>query len=266
MQIATLNINSINARLPNLIGWLRENMPDVMLLQEIKTEFDNFPFFDLQMLGYEAKILGQKGYNGVAILSRYPLKLTAQNLPNFFDKNARYIECETNIYGKNITFASVYLPNGNPPYNNPCNNEKFIYKLNWMNAFLKHARNLIIQNKNVIFAGDFNVIMENNDVYNPELFVDNALFNPQVQAKLRFLTRIGYCDAYRQLHLNESGYTFWDYTGNALKNDLGMRIDYIFTSPYMTDCLSQCKVDKKFRFLEKSSDHTILIADFKDKP
>lgn len=265
MKIATLNVNSINARLDNLIEWLRENKPDVMLLQEIKCEFNNFPFFDLQMNGYEAKVLGQKSYNGVAVLSRYPLKLRSENLPNFADDNARYLECELSIGKQSYVIASLYLPNGNPPYNNPTDDSKFAYKLRWMDAFTKHVKDLAAQNRNVILGGDFNVIMSEYDVYNPQEFIGNALYRPEVQNRIRYLTRIGWCDTYRSLYPQERGYTFWDYTGGAFINDLGMRIDYILTSPAMTDCLIDCKIDREFRKKEKASDHTILIAEFEDR-
>ena len=245
MKIATLNINSVNARLTNLIDWLVQNKPDIMLLQEIKTEFNNFPFFDIQTAGYDIKVLGQKSYNGVAVLSRFPLRITAENLPDFPDENARYLECETTIGKHTYTIASIYLPNGNPPYNNPADTSKFVYKLKWMEAFLKRADYLIKQNKKTIFAG-------------------NALFRPEVQNRLRLLSRLGYCDTYRRLYPQTAGYTFWDYTGNAFQNDLGMRIDYIFTAPFLTDRLLDCTIDRDFRKRDKASDHTILIAEFKD--
>ena len=264
MKVATLNINSVNARLTNLCDWLRENQPDVMLLQEIKTEFNNFPFFDMQMAGYEAKILGQKSYNGVAILSRTPLTVTAENLPNFTDENARYLEAETIINGKKYTVASIYLPNGNPPANNPTDTTRFEYKLAWMDAFLEHADDLLKSGKNVILGGDFNVILTADDVYNPELFKGNALYCEEVWRRLNKLSYLGYNDAYRTLFPSQPGYTFWDYTGGALQNDLGMRIDYIFSAPAMTDRLQKCVIDKDFRRKEKASDHTVLIAEFKD--
>ena len=264
MKIATLNINSVNARLTNLTDWLVKNQPDVMLLQEIKTEFNNFPFFDIQMAGYKTEILGQKSYNGVAILSRHPMKVCTQNLPNFPDENARYLECEISVNDKPHVVASLYLPNGNPPQNNLADTSKFSYKLKWMDAFLEHADELIKQNKPVILAGDFNVIMTPHDVYNPELFIGNALFRPEVQNRLRLLSRIGYCDTYRRLYPHDNGYTFWDYTGGSFQNDFGMRIDYIFTSPYLTDRLKNCFIDKEFRRKEKASDHTILMAEFED--
>ncbi len=264
MKIATLNINSINARLNNLNEWLQQNQPDVLLLQEIKTEFNNFPFFDMHMLGYEAKILGQKSYNGVAVLSRYPLEVITENMPEFIDDNARYLECKISANGQDYIVASLYLPNGNPPYNNPSDTSKFDYKLRWMDALLQYADKLIIEHKNIVLGGDFNVILTPQDVYNPELFAGDALYRPEVQNRLRFLLRSGYCDTFRALHPKETGYTFWDYNAGSFQNDLGLRIDYILSSPALTDRLISCAVDKKFRAMEKASDHTVLIAEFKD--
>ena len=264
MKIATLNINSINARLPNLCDWLRQNQPDVLLLQEIKTEFNNFPFFDLQTLGYEAKILGQKSYNGVAVLSRHKMKVTAENLPNFTDENSRYLEVEISKNNKKYIIASLYLPNGNPPANNSADSSRFEYKLQWMDAFLQHAEKLMLQHKNVDLAGDFNVILTKKDVFNPEMFAGNALYRPEVWQRLHRLEFMGYSDSYRLLYPQENGYTFWDYTGASFANDLGRRIDDVFCSPAMADCLTDCKIDKNFRAKEKASDHTVLMAEFED--
>lgn len=264
MKISTLNINSVNARLNNLINWLGINTPEVLLLQEIKCEFNNFPFFELQTLGYQVKILGQKSYNGVAVLSKYPLEITAENLPEFPDENARYLECRLKIKGEAYTVSSLYLPNGNPPQNNYNDESKFVYKLGWMDAFLKHAEKLLLQEKNVLLGGDFNVILTPDDVFNPEQFAGDALYRPEVISRLKRLRNMGYCDTFRQLYPKQNGYTFWDYTGGSLQNDLGLRIDYIWSSPALTDRLLSCSIDKDFRKLEKSSDHTILTAEFKD--
>ncbi len=264
MKIATLNVNSVNARIANLCDWLGRNQPDVLLLQEIKTEFNNFPFFDLQMQGYEAKILGQKSYNGVAILSRHPLTVRTENLPNYAEENARYLECETVINNQKYVIASLYLPNGNPPYNNPADNSKFAYKLRWMDALQSHADKLLQMYKNVILGGDFNVILTPHDVYNPELFAGDALYRPEVRNRLKLLLRSGWCDTYRTLYPEPNGYTFWDYNAGSLQNDLGLRIDYILSSPALTDSLLSCTVDRDFRAKEKASDHTVLTAEFED--
>ena len=264
MKVATLNINSINARLGNLCAWLNENKPDILLLQEIKTEFNNFPFWDLQMTGYEAKILGQKSYNGVAILSKTPLTIIQENLPDFADENARYLEVQTTIDNKKYTFASIYLPNGNPSKTAPDDNSRFEYKLKWMDSFLCHAENLLKKEKNVILGGDFNIMLTPRDVYNPELFIDSPLYRQEVWTRLKKLMYLGYTDAFRTLYPQTNGYTYWDYGTTAFANDLGLRIDYLFLSPNMADCLTDCFIYRQLRSKEKSSDHTVLIAKFKD--
>lgn len=261
MKIATFNVNSINARLDNLLEWLQAVSPDVVLLQEIKTEFNNFPFFDLQMIGYEAKIIGQKSYNGVAILSKHKIKVLQEGLPDFEDENARYLEVEIN----GIRFASIYLPNGNPPYNAPDDTSKFDYKLRWMEALYKHAQSLLKLNQPVLLGGDFNVILTDNDVYDPKLFANNALCREEVRQRLTALKYLGFYDAYRTLYPKDTGYTFWDYAGNAFNADFGMRIDYIFLSAELADRLKTCEVDKEPRRKNKPSDHTALVVELDEK-
>lgn len=260
MKIATYNVNSINARIDNLTVWLKKENPDVVFLQEIKCEFNAFPFFELQTLGYEAKILGQKSYNGVAILSKTKLMVVAENLSDFTDEQARYLEAETVIDGKKYRLASVYLPNGNPPYNDPDDDSRYVYKLNWMAALYKRAQYLLSLRIPVILGGDFNVILRDDDVYNPEEYRKNALFRPEVRQRLNALQYLGFYDAFRSLHPVKNGYTFWDYAGGALHNDMGMRIDYLFLSPDAADMLESCEVDKAPRLGVKPSDHTVLKA------
>jgi len=261
MKIATYNVNSVNARLDNLLSWLAGERPDIVLLQEIKTEYNNFPFFDIRAAGYDVCILGQKSYNGVAILSRGTVKTVCENLPGFPDDQARYLEADVTLDGETFRAASVYLPNGNPPYNDAADTSKFDYKLRWTDAFLNHMRELALLPQPVVVGGDFNVIMTDKDVYDPKLFAGNALFRPEVQNRLKQLSFLGFYDAFRSLHPDESGYTFWDYTGNALAADFGMRIDYIFLSAPAADRLSSCQVDKKPRQSDKPSDHTPLTAE-----
>ena len=259
MKVATFNINSINARLELLQNWLKKENPDVVLLQEIKTEFNAFPFFELQTIGYEAKVLGQKSYNGVAVLSKHKMKVIHEGLPNFIDENSRYLEVDVEYGEQKIRVASIYLPNGNPPYNNPDDNSKFEYKLQWFDAFYKHAQNLLFLRQPVILGGDFNVILSPNDVYNVEEYKNNALFRKEVRARMNAVLNLGYHDAFRMLHAQEVGYTFWDYAGGAFANDLGMRIDYLLLSPMMADKLEKCWVDKSVRAEAKPSDHTPLF-------
>ncbi|MBE6452529.1 MAG: exodeoxyribonuclease III [Alphaproteobacteria bacterium] len=262
MKIATYNVNSINARLDNLSEWLNLENPDVVLLQEIKCEFNDFPFFALQALGYEVKILGQKAYNGVAILSRHKMKVASENLPDFKDEQSRYLEVDCVINNEEYRIASVYLPNGNPPYNNANDDSKYIYKLNWMSALYKRAEELLKLQKPVVLGGDFNVILKDDDVYDPDKYQNDALFRPEVRQRLKALQYLGYYDAFRCLHQTKSGYTFWDYSGGAIYQDLGMRIDYLWLSAKAVDKLKSCEVDKRPRLSPKPSDHTVLMAEF----
>lgn len=263
MKIATYNVNSVNARMENLTAWLAAVQPDIVLLQEIKSEFNAFPFFDLQMAGYDAKILGQKSYNGVAVISRHKIKVTEEGLPGFNDENARYLEAVVELGEHRVRVASIYLPNGNPPYNAPDDKSKFEYKLRWMDALYKHAQNLLRLNEPVILGGDFNVILTDAEVYNPELFRNNALMREEVRQRMTALLYLGWFDAYRTLHPNDIGYTYWDYSGNALNADYGMRIDYLLLSPKAADGLVSCEVDKSPRLGVKPSDHTALVAELK---
>lgn len=262
MKIATYNVNSINARIENLTAWLQKTAPDIALLQEIKSEYNNFPFFELQAAGYNVHMLGQKSYNGVAVLSRGKSKLIREGLPGFDDENARYLEAEITVDNLPWRVASVYLPNGNPPYNNPDDDSKFLYKLQWMDALYEHAAQLLTLRQPVVLGGDFNVILTDGDVYDPKLFRGNALTRPEVRQRFNALCHLGFYDCFRCLHPDDNGYTFWDYTNNAFNADFGMRIDYLLANAFAADRLQYCEVDKLPRRDDKPSDHTVLIAGF----
>lgn len=260
MKVATYNVNSINARLPNLLGFLAREKPDVLMLQEIKCGFNDFPLFEINSAGYNVKFIGQKSYNGVALLSPHKISNVIEGLPDFEDENARYLEADVSVNGESVRAVSLYLPNGNPPYNNPDDESKFAYKLQWMNAFYKRAAELLESGQKVILGGDYNVILTDFDVYNPEMFRNNALFREEVKQRLKALEYLGYYDAFRCVKPNENGYTYWDYAGSALTADWGMRIDYLMLSPKAVDGLADCYVDKQTRSSEKPSDHAPLIA------
>lgn len=264
MKIATFNVNSINARIESLSALLNSEKPDVVLLQEIKTEFENFPFFEINALGYDAKVFGQKSYNGVAILSRHKIEITQENLPDFPDESARYLEAKIDINEKTMRVASIYLPNGNPPYNNPDDESKFLYKLRFMEALYDYALKLAESHENIILGGDFNTIFTDFDVYNPQLFKNNALCREEVRQRFAALCYLGYHDAFRALHTKDNGYTYWDYSGGAFAADLGMRIDYLMLSPSMADKLKSCRVMKNIRALARPSDHAPLMAEFEE--
>jgi len=269
MKIASYNVNSVNARVSGLCEWLQETRPDIVLLQEIKCEFNSFPFFEINAAGYDAKILGQKSYNGVAVLSRHKMQIMQENLPEFEDENARYLETLVTVDGAPVRVASIYVPNGTPPPTNPSDWSKFAYKLQWMDAFAKHTEKLLHCPEPVILGGDFNVILTDKDVYNPELFRGGALYRPEVVNRLQSVAYQGWSDAFRVAQIkssaltskSENGYTYWDYGGGAFVGDLGLRIDYLWLSPKAVDRLDKCEVDKAPRRKQKSSDHTPLVAE-----
>jgi len=249
IRIATWNVNSINARLANVLDWLRRAAPDVLLLQEIKCQDEAFPALEFQALGYQAAVHGQKSYNGVAILSRLPLAHVRRGLPgDDADCQARWIEAE--IAG--IRVASLYLPNGNP-----APGEKFDYKLAWMGRLVDYAAALLAGEAPVVLGGDWNVCPADADVYDPPAWQDDALCRPESRALFRRVLHQGFTDAFRALHPDaDRAYTFWDYQAGAWQRDIGLRIDHFLLSPQAADRLAGCGIDKEPRGRDKASDHT----------
>ncbi|MBO5038021.1 MAG: exodeoxyribonuclease III [Alphaproteobacteria bacterium] len=264
MKIATYNINSIKARTGNFFSWLKETQPDLVFLQEIKCETENFLYFECESLGYKCAVLGQKSYNGVAILSKYDLQITATNLPEFQDDPAsRYIEILVQNGKEKFYAASIYAPNGCSA-DKTVQQEKLAYKLKWFDKFYHRATELLYSGYPVIFGGDFNVMMQDIDVYDENRFKHSPLYIKEVQDKIRTLMFAGFHDTFRTLYPEKEGYTFWDYTGNAFVTNSGLRIDYLFISACFALRLKNCFVDKSLRMADKPSDHTALIAEFED--
>jgi len=248
LKIATWNVNSVKARLPNVQDWLRQAAPDVVLLQETKTPDDSFPLLEFQALGYQAAIHGQKSYNGVAILSRLPIADVVCRLPEGDgDDHARYIEASV----AGIRLASLYLPNGNP-----APGDKYDYKLAWMRRLLAHSKTLLASGQPVVLGGDYNVCPTDADVYDPEAWRDDALCRPESRALFRQLLHAGYTEAWRALHPDQRGFSFWDYQAGAWMRDLGLRIDHLLLSPQAADRLRAAEIDKGPRGQDKASDHT----------
>lgn len=251
MKLATFNVNSVRARLTNLLEWLQQAAPDIVFLQEIKCEADSFPQAELAQAGYCALVHGQKSYNGVAILSRQPLECVQTSLLDG-DAQARYLEARLGP----ITLINIYAPNGNP-----LGSEKFPYKLNWLERLSARAQNLIAQETPFLIAGDFNIIPEALDCHDPAAWAGDALFQPESRRAYRRLINLGLYDAFRCLHPHDAGYTFWDYQAGAWPRNLGIRIDLALLSPQLTDCLSTCHVDREPRGKDKASDHTPLVVE-----
>lgn len=257
MKIATFNVNSVKARLGNLKDWLDEAQPDIACLQEIKCVDDAFPKSDIEALGYNVAVHGQKTYNGVAILSRYPLEDVTPGLPgDASDEQARYLEAVVSINGGVVRVASIYLPNGNG------GEEKYAYKLKWMDRLIAHARGLLAHEEPLVLAGDYNVIPTDDDVYDPAAWAEDALFLPETRAKFHALLNLGLTDAFRACHTEAHRYSFWDYQRGAWQKDHGIRIDHLLLSPQAADRLSGCDIDRAVRGREKPSDHAPVWASF----
>ncbi len=251
-KIATWNVNSIKARLPNVIEWVRAAAPDVLCLQEIKCVTEAFPSLEFEDLGYSVAVHGQKTYNGVAILSKSGLEDVRTGLPGAeVDEQARYIEATTDLDGRMVRLASIYLPNGNPT-----DSDKYPYKLDWMAHLKAHAAALLATEEPVVLAGDYNVIPDPGDVYDPEGWRDDALYRLDSRRRFREILNLGYTDAYRALHREVGRYTFWDYQAGAWQKNFGLRIDHLLLSPQATDLLTDCDIDKGPRGKPKASDHT----------
>ncbi len=248
MRIATWNVNSIKARLPNVLEWLASAAPDVVVFQEIKCVDDAFPRLEIEDAGYNVATHGQKTYNGVAILSKRPLEDVEARLPgDDTDEQARYLEATVD----GIRIASIYLPNGNPVAT-----EKFPYKLGWMDRLEARARELLDTESPVVLAGDYNVVPTDDDVHDPEGWADDALCQPESRQAFRRILNAGYIDAYRVFNEQPHKYSFWDYQGGAWQKDHGLRIDHLLLSPQAADRLVASGIDTGPRGKPKASDHT----------
>ncbi|MEK9671244.1 MAG: exodeoxyribonuclease III [Rhodospirillaceae bacterium] len=264
MRIATWNVNSIKARLPRVQEWLTDAKPDVVCLQELKCVDDAFPRLEIKDLGYNVAVSGQKTYNGVAILSKHPIKVEMTALPgDDGDKQARYVEAIIEATdSRPVRVASIYLPNGNPTRNDDgSDHEKFAYKLGWMDRLIAHATDLLKTEGAFVLAGDYNVCPTNLDVYDPERFADDALCHPESRARFRMLLNLGLTEAFRALTPGGHQYSYWDYTAGAWQRDNGLRIDHLLLSPQAADRLTATGIDKAPRGKEKASDHTPVWID-----
>ena len=249
MKLVTFNINGIRARMPRLLEYLAREQPEIVCLQELKCADEALPVAEIEATGYRGVWHGQKGFNGVAILSRGDAPVIRQiGLPNDPDDgHSRYIEAETH----GLVVASIYLPNGNP-----IGTDKFTYKLRWLERLRARAAELLAAERPVVLAGDYNVIPEDRDTFSTRAMANDALFQPESQAAFRTLVHQGWTDALRAIHPAEPRlYTFWDYQAGALARDAGFRIDHLLLSPQAADRLRGADVDKWARAEEKASDH-----------
>ena len=251
MIITTWNINGVKARLETAVAYLRDAKPDVVCFQEIKSVDESFPREAFEELGYNVATHGQKGFNGVAILSKTPLEDVTRGLPgNDEDPQSRWIEALVPVGKKVIRVACLYLPNGNP-----IGTEKFSYKLAWMNRLQARAQQLLEDEIPLVLAGDYNVIPEAADAKRPDAWVNDALFQPESRRAYRALVNMGLTDATRATNPGPGVYTFWDYQAGAFQKDDGIRIDHLLLSPQAADLMRASGVDRDPRATEKPSDH-----------
>ena len=251
MIISSWNVNSVRARIENIKSYLLKYKPDIVMMQEIKTEDVNFPYDDFSGMDYESHVFGQKSYNGVAIISKGKLKNIRTDLIKDKLKQSRIISAELEYKKKIIQLINIYTPNGNP-----VDTEKYEYKKDWINQLIKQLKSLSKKNSNIILAGDFNIIPSAEDVYNPKSFEDDALFRLEIRKKLREMINLGLNDVYRHFHKTKESYTFWDYMRGAWQKNNGMRIDHFLVSNSLIDKIKSVNINKDPRGRKKPSDHT----------
>jgi len=251
MKISSWNVNSVRARIANILDYLKTSKPHILLIQEIKTEEKNFPFNDFKNLGYESHVFGQKSYNGVAFLSK--INMDKINIKFIKDKNnqSRIIVGDIKNQSNIIRLINIYVPNGNP-----IGTEKYEYKIDWYNSFIKKIRKALVENKNIIIGGDFNVIPEEIDVYDYKKYKNDALFKLEVRKKFRELINLGFQDIYRYFNKDKQEYTFWDYMAGSWQKNHGMRIDHFLVSNKLLCDIKNTNIDKRPRSKLKPSDHT----------
>ena len=254
MLVATWNVNSILARIPNVIRWLDLNKPDVLCMQETKCTDDKFPMEPFTERGYHCQLFGQQSYNGVAIVSRGPCETGYRGYPGD-DETAQSRLIATTVNG--IRVVNVYIPNGQM-----VGSEKYAFKLEWM----KRLRSFFDTNYDVetpvLLCGDFNVAPEEIDVYDPRLWKGRILFSDQERASLQYLKDWGFTDSFRQHNSLPGQYSWWDYRAGAFRRNLGLRIDHIWLSKPLVERNIKTWIDVEPRKWEKPSDHAPVVAEF----
>ena len=251
MIISSWNVNSVRARIENIKEYLKKFSPDVMMMQEIKTPNETYPYEDIKSLKYENYVYGQKSYNGVAIISKKKLNNIQTDIFKDKNKQSRIISAEIKHKQKKVILVNIYTPNGNP-----LNTDKYTYKIYWLESLIKKLKSLSKENENFIIGGDFNIIPSAEDVHDPKNYEDDALFRLEIRKKLREIINLGFHDAYRFIHPEKEGYTFLDYTSGAWQKNNGMRIDHFLVSSSLINIVKNVEINKFPRGRQKPSDHT----------
>ena len=267
LKVASWNVNSVRRRQEHITQWLASAAPDLLLLQELKCEENQFPLALFQAQGYNALLVGQKSYNGVAVVYKQELKVVERlrALPNESSGQARYLEVELDSW----IISTLYLPNGNPTHNADGSiHEKFQLKLDWMQCLVSHAQTLRKLERPAILAGDYNIIPTARDCVNPADWHSDALYRSESRQVFRRLLNQGWADALDDLSTGKrvpsdtTPWTYWSYQGGAFDSDNGIRIDHLLLSPQAADRYQQGTIDRTPREEEGASDHTPVIAEF----
>ena len=251
MKIISWNVNSVRARIENIKHYIKDSEPDVLMLQEIKTQDENFPNDEFKNLGYISYVFGQKSYNGVAIISKHELDNTNNNFIKDDLNQSRIITAELKLKKKRIQLINIYVPNGNP-----VDTEKYEYKKNWLKKFISNVEKKIQKNSNILIAGDFNIIPEEIDVHDFKRYENDALGRLEIRKKYRELINLGFKDVYRFKNKTKQEYTFWDYFAGSWQKNYGMRIDHFLISNSLVENIKSININRKPRSKEKPSDHT----------
>ena len=256
MKIVSWNVNSVRARINNIIDYIKQAKPDILLVQEIKTQDENFPYEDFKKIGYESHVYGQKSYNGVAIISKIDVKNINKDFINDNLKQSRIVTGEIIINGKKINLINIYVPNGNP-----VETEKYDYKKNWLKKFISNIRKELTKNSNLIIAGDFNIIPEEIDVYDFKRYKNDALGKLEIRKKFREVINLGFKDVYRLINKKKQEYTFWDYFAGSWQKNYGMRIDHFLLSNNLFYNIVSIRIIKNPRSKTKPSDHRPVVLE-----
>lgn len=251
MKIATWNVNSLKVRLPHLLDWLAASRADVVCLQETKTEDAKFPRAEIEAAGYQVAYAGQKTYNGVAIVSRFPLQDVQSGIPGFEDEQKRVLAATVD----GMRVLCVYIPNGQS-----LDSDKYLYKLRWLNALNAWLRDELARHPGLVLLGDYNIAPEDRDVHDPAAWVGNVLVSEPEREQFRALLGLGLVDAFRLFEQPEKSFSWWDYRAAGFRRNLGLRIDHILLSPELAARCTAVEIDKAPRKLERPSDHTPVLA------
>jgi len=251
LKLATWNVNSLAVRLPQLLDWLGQQQPEVLVLQETKLTDDKFPQAEISAAGWHCQWFGQKTYNGVALLSRSPATDVVKNIPGFDDPQARVIAATVD----GVRVVGAYFPNGQAP-----DSEKFAYKMAWLGALQQWLADELLRHPQLVLMGDFNIAPDDRDVYDPVAWAGQIHCTPEERAHFQGLCALGLVDAFRLFDQPPRAWSWWDYRNLAFRKNQGLRIDHILVSQALQASVTACNIDKLPRKNERPSDHAPVLA------